>query len=243
MRCTQMLSIITVLALPASGAAADLVRLPRGTPVPLALEVPLSTREAAEGDRVALRVTDDVWVGTRMVIRRGETVEAIITDVGKPGSFGRSGRISLEFGSVRAVDGRMIDLMPWDRERLQRVGYAAGAAAGGVAVLGPIGAVGGLFVKGKHLELPAGHVVNAAVRWEYAVEAPPPDFLSGGDAAAAPGPAEEPAEAAPAQPGSQQPAAPPAPQEPAAAEPAEPRPAAPVAPVIPIIEDVTDRAP
>ncbi|MGQ9924691.1 MAG: hypothetical protein ACUVSM_12325 [Armatimonadota bacterium] len=247
----RMLAIMAALLVPSFGQAADLVRLPQGTVVPLALEAPLTTREAAEGDRVAFTVTEDVWVGTRLIIRNGERVEAIITDVGKPGSFGRSGRIALQFGSVRAVDGKMIDLMPWDREKLQRVGYAAGAAVGGVAVLGPIGAVGGLFVKGKHLELPAGHVVNAAVRWEYAVEAPPPAFLIAGEASApesAPGPATptQPAAPAPEEPGaSERPASAPAQQPPAAGEPAKPQaPAsAPVAPVIPIIEDVTDKKP
>ncbi len=244
----RVLAIMAALLFPSAVEAADLVRLPQGTVVPLALEVPLTTREAAEGDRVAFTLTEDVWVGTRLVIRKGERVEAIITDVGRPGSFGRSGRISLQFGSVRAVDGKMIDLMPWDREKLQRVGYAAGAAVGGVAVLGPIGAVGGLFVKGKHLELPAGHIVNAAVRWEYAIEAPAPDFLTAGEAVPPVTTGETaspslPAAAATAEPGAAlEPVSLPAPEPPAAGEPAEPaQPVAPpVAPVIPIIEDVTD---
>ncbi|BCW99803.1 MAG: hypothetical protein KatS3mg024_2630 [Armatimonadota bacterium] len=247
----RMLVIFAVLLFPTFGQAAELVRLPQGTVVPLALEAPLTTREAAEGDRVAFRVADDVWVGTRLVIRKGEPVEAIITDVGRPGGFGRSGRISLQFGSVRAVDGKMVDLMPWDRERLQRVGYAAGAAVGGVAVLGPIGAVGGLFVKGKHLELPAGHVVNAAVRWEYALEAPPPAFLTAEEtsvpeSAAEPAPPVPPAAPAAGESDlSEEPDSAAAPQPPAATQPAKPEEpvAAPLAPVIPIIEDVTDAKP
>ncbi len=248
MRRFRMSVVCVLLLCPALAGAGDLVRVPQGTTVSLALESPLSTREAAEGDRVMLTVQDDVWVGTRLVVRKGESVEAIITDVGRPGSFGRSGRISLQFGSVRAVDGKKLDLMPWDRETLQRVGYAAGAAVGGVAVLGPVGAVGGIFVKGRHLEYPAGHVLNAAVRWEYAVEAPPPDFLTAGRPAG-PAAVEEPAPEQP-QPETASEAGPPpsAPEESGTPAGAAPGPAqapgkGPVAPVIPIIEDVTDTAP
>ena len=42
------------------------------------------------------------------------------------------------------------------KEKMQSMAYAAGASIAGIALLGPIGIIGGAFVKGKNVDLPAG---------------------------------------------------------------------------------------
>ena len=39
---------------------------------------------------------------------------------------------------------------------IKNLAYAAGASVAGIALLGPIGIVGGIFVQGKDVDLPAG---------------------------------------------------------------------------------------
>jgi len=163
-----------LFAVAAAAAGTDgWAKIPQGTRVPLELVSGLSTKTAVQGRQVDLRVAEDVWVGTHLLVHKGETTKAVVGEVTQPGSFGKSGGLSLDFGNVRAVDGTLVDLGVWSRDQKEGRGYAAGASIGGAAVLGPIGLVGGLFVKGSHVELPAGHRIDAAVRWDAVVSTSP----------------------------------------------------------------------
>lgn len=170
LKCLPLIFALPVLFCPAAGA--ELVKVPAGTPVKLALKQPLSTKSATAGQVVDLVVAEDVWVGTSLVIPAGQASTAKVTSVEKPGKFGKSGRLSLEFGQVAAADGSAIGLGQWQNEKDASRGIAAGASIGASALLGPIGIVGGLFVKGKDVELAEGQQVSAAVRWDSVVQAP-----------------------------------------------------------------------
>jgi len=47
------------------------------------------------------------------------------------------------------------------------MGLAAGASAAGYIILGPIGVVGGVFVKGHHIDIPAGTELMVEVENDY----------------------------------------------------------------------------
>lgn len=149
---------------------AALISLPKDTLVKLRFTDPVSTRAALEGQKVNLRAAEDVYVGTTLVIKKDETTTAVINKVKRPGSWGRSGKIEIEFGTIKAVDGADVKLGPWTRDDKAPTGYAAGASVGGAVLLGPVGLVGGLFVKGKHVDIPIGQEIDAAVRWDTAVK-------------------------------------------------------------------------
>ena len=42
------------------------------------------------------------------------------------------------------------------KEEMKQYAMAAGASLAGILILGPIGVIGGAFVKGKDIDLPAG---------------------------------------------------------------------------------------
>ncbi len=227
-------------------AASTYMNLPAGTLVQLRLTDPVSTRDAKQGDVVNLRVADDVYLGTKLVIRKDETTTATITEVRGPRNWGRSARLGFEFGAVKAVDGTAVTLGPWTREtrKEESMGYAAGATVGGAVLLGPVGLVGGMFVKGNHVELPAGQEFKAAVRWDTAV-APNAPAVAPAPAPVAPAvivvpaPAPAPAVEAPKAPEPKKPEA----KKPEAKKPEPKKEPEKVAPVIPIIEDITGEKP
>ena len=82
----------------------------------------------------------------------------MVTEVSRPKSFGRSGKVDVSFDQVFSVDDEAIPtvLGPEAKEKLKMEAAAVGASAIGALALGPIGLVGGLFVKGKDTVLPAG---------------------------------------------------------------------------------------
>lgn len=145
------------------------INLPKDTLVKLRFTDPVSTRTAAVGQQMNMRVADDVYLGTKLIIKKDEPLLSTITQVQKPRSWGRSGKLNLEFGTVKAVDGSQVALGPWTKDKNQGYGSAAGATVGGAIILGPVGLVGGMFVKGKHIDVPVGKEVAAAVRWDSSV--------------------------------------------------------------------------
>ena len=52
----------------------------------------------------------------------------------------------------------------------KRVGYAAGASLVGLALLGPIGLVGGVFVYGDDVNIPKGSILYLGVEKDATVK-------------------------------------------------------------------------
>ncbi|MCC6483872.1 MAG: hypothetical protein IT209_03410 [Armatimonadetes bacterium] len=156
----------------ACAAEATAITLPKDTLVTLRFTDPISTRSAVLGQQVHLRVANDVYLGTDLVIHADEPTVATITDVEKPRSWGRSGKLEIEFSTVKAFDGSDVRLGPWAQEKKAGMKTAAGATIGGIVVLGPVGALGGMFVKGKQVDIPVGQEIVAAVRWDTPLAMP-----------------------------------------------------------------------
>ena len=79
----------------------------------------------------------------------------------KASSFGRSGKLDLIFDKVPALDGTEFTAVQGDeaKARTQQELKAAGASVAGAVLLGPVGLVGGFFVKGKNIDLPVGATI------------------------------------------------------------------------------------
>ena len=83
---------------------------------------------------------------------------AQVTDVRKPGRFGRNGSVKINYLFVLTTHKKQVKIKLGEHavKTNQSLGLAAGASAGGFIVLGPIGLLGGAFVKGHHIDIPEG---------------------------------------------------------------------------------------
>jgi hypothetical protein len=78
--------------------------LPKGTIIKLHLSRPVSSETAAVADPVTFEVTEDVKVGSRVVIPKGSTAEGYVSTRISGKSSGYGG-IGVYVGSVRAPSG------------------------------------------------------------------------------------------------------------------------------------------
>jgi len=133
------------------------VTLPAQTLVKVALSKTVDSGSAQVGDKVIYRVTEDVMVDGRVVIPAGTTSVATVTEVTAAGRLGRDGRVLIDFGTVLALDGTPIRLKVDERatEKNRSLELAAGASMAGIILLGPVGLVGGYFVRGKDVQIEA----------------------------------------------------------------------------------------
>jgi len=137
--------------------AADL-SIPEGTLVKISLETPLSSKVNKKGEMVKFSVIEPVKIASKTVIEKGALAQAQITEVRGPGKFGKNARIKLKFLFVMDKKGKQVPINLGEESAKinKQEGYAIGASAGGFLLLGPIGLLGGAFVKGKHVELEKG---------------------------------------------------------------------------------------
>ncbi len=107
----------------------------------------------------------------RKIVAPGTKGGGVIRRLTRRGRFGRGGRLGLSFGSILSSTGHRIPLILSKRaaEYNLIMGDAAGASIGGALLLGPIGLVGGAFVKGKDLTINAGSVMWVAVEGDISL--------------------------------------------------------------------------
>jgi hypothetical protein len=137
--------------------AADL-SVPEGTLVKISLETPLSSKVNKKGEMVKFSVVEAVKIGAKTAIAKGALAQAQITEVRGPGKFGKNARIKLKFLFAMDKNGKQVPINLGEQSAKinKQEGYAIGASAGGFLLLGPIGLLGGAFIKGKHVELEKG---------------------------------------------------------------------------------------
>lgn len=133
------------------------VTLPAETLVKVALNKTVDSATAQVGDEIVYRVTEDVMIDGRVVIPAGTTSVARVTEVTAARRLGMDGRVLVDFGYVPSLDGTLVRLRVDERatEKNRSLELAAGASMAGVILLGPIGLVGGYFVRGKDVQIEA----------------------------------------------------------------------------------------
>lgn len=85
--------------------ASDQYHVETGTRIPLNLINSISTKNAAEGDRVYLETAFPIVVDSRIVIPPGSYVAGTVTQVKKPGRVRGKGEIYLRFDSLTLPNG------------------------------------------------------------------------------------------------------------------------------------------
>lgn len=126
----------------------------------------LNSKTIQEGDVVRFAVADDICVGDVIAIPRGMEATGTVTKARKSGRFGKDGKIEITYDNVRAADGSPVALTVGDKtkEEYKRMAGAVGASAAGAIILGPVGLVGGLFVHGNEVDIPAGTTMYAETK-------------------------------------------------------------------------------
>ncbi len=122
------------------------------------LITPLSTSANHQGDMVLFQVADDIYIGGHLVIPKGAQGQGTVNKVKGAKNFGRDAQLQVSFDRVVAIDGTSINTILGEKAKEQNksLATAAGASLAGMAILGPVGIVGGAFVHGKEVNLPAG---------------------------------------------------------------------------------------
>ena len=128
------------------------------TLVKIALAEEITTKNVKKGDTVHFTVADDVIVDGRLIFAKGEPGTAVVEKVQQARNFGRNAKLELKDYKVKSMDGTVVDAYVGEeaKNEMKQYAMAAGASLAGIVLLGPIGIIGGAFVKGKDIDLPAG---------------------------------------------------------------------------------------
>ncbi len=142
------------------------VTVPQGTVLRLELQDTLSPSRNRRGDPIRFAVTNDLVLGSHLVVSRGSTASGIVTSVRRPSSFGRPSEIKISADAAYPLGPGALSLaMGRNVEEANRIEMsyvaAAGASVAGAVAFGPLGLVGGFFIRGDAREVPAGTVVYA----------------------------------------------------------------------------------
>lgn len=142
-----------------------------GTAVVIEAMQAYNAKNLSEGQTVSVRVKYNVVVNKKNVIAAGATGNAVITNVQRPGSFGKAGRLELQIQSVQAVDGQQIQVsgMNMIAEGQNKRGLAWGLSIG-LFIFTIIGGAIGFLIKGKDAQLKAGTTSNTTVASDATID-------------------------------------------------------------------------
>ncbi len=147
------------------------VTLFQDTLVRIKMVTPLDTRQNREGDKFTFQASEDVYVNGVLVIAKGAVGEGKILKVQQARNFGRDAKLDLSFDTLQAFDGTEVQTILGDKakEETKSLAKAAGATVAGLIVLGPVGVVGGAFIHGKDVTIPAGAELYIQTKSEASV--------------------------------------------------------------------------
>jgi type IV secretion system protein VirB10 len=177
MRILPALLVLLPGALAAQESQTAVYTVDPGTKIPLSMINSVSTKHAAEGDRVYLETVFPILVNGRVVIPPGSYVAGTVTSVKRPGRVKGKGEMYLRFDSmtlpngvtrdfrarVGALDGRATEELDKDEGKIKSEGNKGGdlqrigeATAGGASVGAISGSVAGHAGMGVGIGAAAG---------------------------------------------------------------------------------------
>jgi hypothetical protein len=116
------------------------------------------------GDQASLELAEDFIVKGVLVAPAGNRVFAEVSDVTKPKNFGIPGGVKLKPNSLELLGPERPSIKIFDGTISADKGEkgiigAVGASTAGVILLGPVGLVGGLFIRGNSIDIPEGSII------------------------------------------------------------------------------------
>ena len=134
------------------------VQVPASTLIKVALVDRVNAKNLKAGDIIHYQVAEDVVVDGSLIFAKGEPGEGVVEKVRQAKNFGRSAEVQIDFNKTKSIDGTEVDTYVGEesKKEMKHLAMAAGASVAGMLLLGPIGVIGGAFVKGKNIDLPEG---------------------------------------------------------------------------------------
>lgn len=131
--------------------------VPKGVELKVELVNELSSKKNKTHETVKLKLVEDLIINDVVVVPAGTDVYGHITKSKGSGLFGRAGTLEFSVDEVRTINNVTIPL-----EYVGRI--QAGSDGGAVVVAAVVSLVGGLFMKGANVKIPAGTQVIARVK-------------------------------------------------------------------------------
>src|SRR5439155_4021163 len=134
-----------------------------GTPIKLRIGRTVSSADAHVGDTVDFEVLEEVHVGDLLVIPKGGTAWATVTDAESRRRMARGGKLDMNIDSVRLVDGEKVALRAVKEVKGGgHTGAMTGAMVGTAIVFFPAAPLF-LFMHGKDITIPKGAEITAYI--------------------------------------------------------------------------------
>ena len=148
------------------------VTLPKDSVIKIEFTQEIGNKISKVGDEVGFKAADNLYVNDVLVLPKGATGVGKVKKVVQPGMFGKDGRVDVEFMHINGTDGTKIPVLVGELAEQQAKSYAgaAGAAIGGMIILGPVGVIGGAFVKGSSITIPEGSVTYVQTSEDVAMQ-------------------------------------------------------------------------
>lgn len=141
-----------------------------GTPVKLRIGRTVSSADAHEGDTVDFEVLEEVKVGGVIVVPKGGTAWATVTEAQSKRRLGRGGKLNVNIDSVRLVDGEKVALRAVKEAKGGgHVGAMTGAIVATSIVFFPAAPLF-LFIHGKDITIPKGTEITAYINGNVALD-------------------------------------------------------------------------
>ena len=141
-----------------------------GTPVHLILSENLSSADAVTGQTVPFEVVDDVIVNGFVVIPRGATAWATVTDAEHKRRMGRAGKLDINIDKVRLADGEKAMLRAVkDAKGGGHTGAMVGAMVATSLVVWPAAPLF-LLMHGKDVTIPKGTNISAFIQGDVTLD-------------------------------------------------------------------------
>ena len=162
---TRLEDLLEVVAYEGGVVPVQKVTLPKDSVIKIEFTEQLGNKISQVGDEVGFKAADNLYVNDVLVLPKGVAGVGKVKKVVQPGMFGKDGRVDIDFMYIYGVDGTKIPVFVGELAKQQAKSYAgaAGAAIGGMIILGPVGVIGGAFVKGSSVTIPEGSVTFVQV--------------------------------------------------------------------------------
>ena len=162
------------------------VTIPSNTVMKFRFMDELSPAKSKAGDSVRLELTHDLIVNQNLVAPAGSLLITDVRAVKRPGMFGVPGEVRLTFRELKPLGPQRPSV--WVGEASEKAikearttgsrgeGAVIGAGAASIAVaalLGPVGLVSGVFIRGNSIKIPEGSVTFLQTSGDCTVSAYP----------------------------------------------------------------------
>lgn len=140
--------------------------LNKDTLIKIRLLTPLDSKTSRPGDVFRFAAEEDLYSGGTLVIAKGAIGQGKVAEVEEAKNFGRDAKLTLSYDLIQAMDGTDVPVILGEKAKQQTLSMAkaAGATVAGVAILGPVGLLGGAFVQGENVKMPVGTLLYVQVK-------------------------------------------------------------------------------